>query len=203
MQVIVKSRHTHVPDPVKEMAQHKLEKVLRLLGKVTSLEIEFSEEHNPRISDKWTVEVTLTTKAHLLRAHASGPDPVSAVDMVVDKVEAQVKRLKGKMAARTRGSRAETLRGRPLDTPGELDPAARNGAKSPVDSLQEAEEGETGAPVISRVKRFALKPMTPEEAVLQMESLGHDFYLFVSAESAQTGVVYGRPDGTYGLIEPE
>ena len=93
MQVIVKGRNTRVPPHLKELATHKLEKVERFLEKILSLEIEFSEEHNPRIADKHTVEVILTTKAHVLRAHASGPDPASAVDSVLDKLEAQVKRL--------------------------------------------------------------------------------------------------------------
>src|SRR5438270_11348710 len=107
MQVIVKGRNTHVPPQLKELATHKLEKVQRFLDKIISMEIEFSEEHNPRIADKHTVEVTLTTKAHVLRAHASGPDPTSAVDGVLDKLEAQVKRLKGKFVRRgSRTSRA-------------------------------------------------------------------------------------------------
>ena len=75
MQVIVKGRNTHVPPHLKELATHKLEKVERFLDKILSLEIEFSEEHNPRIADKHSVEVILTTKAHTLRAHAAGPDP--------------------------------------------------------------------------------------------------------------------------------
>jgi putative sigma-54 modulation protein len=79
----------------------------------------------------------------------------------------------------------------------------RNGSTSPIESLEEPEGGEAGQPAITVVKRFTVKPMTAEEAVLQMETLGHDFYLFVNAESEQAGVVYRRNDGTYGLIEPE
>src|SRR3989440_6068361 len=106
-EVLVRGRNTHAPPHLKELATHKLEKVERFLDKILSLEIEFSEEHNPRIADKHIVEVTLTTKAHVLRAHASGPDPTSAVDGVLDKLEAQVKRLKGKFVRRgSRTSRA-------------------------------------------------------------------------------------------------
>ena len=63
--------------------------------------------------------------------------------------------------------------------------------------------GEGDEPRITRVTRFTVKPMTAEEAVLQMETLGHDFYLFVNAESEQAGVVYRRRDGSFGLIEPD
>jgi ribosomal subunit interface protein len=206
MQVIVKGRNTHVPQKLKDLATHKLEKVQRFLDKIISMEIEFSEEHNPRIADKHTVEVTLTTKAHVLRAHASGPDPTSAVDGVLDKLEAQVKKLKGKFVRRgSRTSRA--MRGilRAPRTIGEEtdNHNARNGRNHPIESLEELEAGEEDEPRITRVTRFTVKPMTVEEAVLQMESLGHDFYLFINAESEQAGVVYRRQDGSYGLIEPD
>lgn len=111
MQPIVKSRHTHVPDSLKEMAIHKVEKVYRFINNVTKLEIEFSEAHNPRVPNPHTVEVTLSTKAHLVRAAASGPDPASAVDAVVDKLETQVKRLKEKIRHGRGGSgQSETIR---------------------------------------------------------------------------------------------
>ncbi|HJT37380.1 MAG TPA: ribosome-associated translation inhibitor RaiA [Actinomycetota bacterium] len=205
MQVIVKGRNTHVPPHLKELATHKLEKVERFLERILSLEIEFSEEHNPRIADKHTVEVTLTTKAHVLRAHASGPDPASAVDAVLDKVEAQVKRLKSKFVRRgSRTSRAMRVVTRPPRTIGEEtgNHNARNGRNHPIES-QGLEVGEGDEPRITRVTRFTVKPMTAEEAVLQMETLGHDFYLFVNAESEQAGVVYRRRDGSFGLIEPD
>jgi ribosomal subunit interface protein len=205
MQVIVKGRNTHVPPQLKELAIHKLEKVQRFLDKIISLEIEFSEEHNPRISDKHTVEVILTTKAHVLRAHASGPDPTSAVDGVLDKLEAQVTRLKGKFVRRgSRTSRAMKALRSPRTIGEEPDNHnARNGRNHPIESLEDLEAGEGDEPRITRVTRFTVKPMTVEEAVLQMESLGHDFYLFINAESEQAGVVYRRRDGSYGLIEPD
>ena len=205
MQVIVKGRNTHVPPHLKELATHKLEKVERFLDKILSLEIEFSEEHNPRIADKHIVEVILTTKAHVLRAHASGPDPASAVDGVLDKLEAQVKRLKGKFVRRgSRTSRAmRTVLRAPTFGEESDNHNARNGRNHPIESIEDLEAGEEDEPRISRVTRFSVKPMTVEEAVLQMESLGHDFYLFVNAESEQVGVVYRRRDGSYGLIEPD
>lgn len=205
MQVIVKGRNTRVSKRIKETATEKLQRVERYLDRIQRLEIEFSEEQNPRIADKHIIEVTLTAPAHTLRAHAAGPDQVSAIDLVSDKLERQVKRLRGK--AKKRGERAggpnSSIRGA---MPGPLPEAssrsnARNGSKRPIES-EDGESGETGS-TITRVKRFAVKPMTVEEAVMQMESLGHDFFLFVSAESAQAGVVYRRRDGSFGLIEQE
>ena len=205
MHVIVKGRNTHVPDHLKELATHKLEKVQRFFGRIISMEIEFSEEHNPRISDKHTVEVILTTGARTFRAHASGPDAASAIDAVLAKLVAQVTRLKSKLVRRGSRTGHNNKNHAPVTPVEELltSPNARNGSRHPIESSEELEGGEPGEPMITRVTRFAVKPMTAEEAVLQMESLGHDFYLFVNAESEQAGVVYRRRDGSFGLIEPD
>lgn len=222
MQVIVKGRNTHVSSHMKKLATTKLEKVERFMDRIQSMEVEFSEEHNPRIADKHCVEVTMATKQHVLRAKAAGPDPASAIDLVLNKLEAQVKRLKGKYVRRgerTTGvgpghapnaKKAKPANGRraravPVEAAGEDLSGTlntRNGQRIGLES-DGTEVGNESVPMITRVKRFAIKPMTPEEAVLQMESLGHDFYLFVDAESAQAGVVYRRSDGSFGLIEPD
>lgn len=216
MQVIVKGHNTHVSKHMKELATAKLEKVERFLDRIQTLEVEFTEEHNPRIANKHKVDVVLSTKLHVLRASAAGTDPVSAIDAVLKKLEAQVKRLKGKYVKR--GERTDGVAPDHTPTPKRLNgkaakakaaqkganqgdgsaPNTRNGADHPLES-----DMALGAPTITRVKRFAVKPMTAEEAVLQMESLGHDFYLYVDAESAQAGVVYKRRDGSFGLIEPD
>jgi putative sigma-54 modulation protein len=220
MQVIVKGRNTHVSSHMKKLATAKLEKVERFLDRIQTCEVEFSEEHNPRIADKHVVEVTMSTKQHVLRAHASGPDPASAIDRVLAKLEAQVKRLKGRLVKRGErtdgvapGHTPKPARTRSANGSGSATAAkaakvasakmARNGARVPIESETDSEQGTAGGPSITRVKRFALKPMTAEEAVLQMDTLGHDFYLFVNAESAQAGVVYRRRNGSFGLIEPD
>ena len=200
MQVIVKSRHTNTPEHLKELATRKLAKLERILDRILKLEVEFTEEHNPRIADKHCVEVILKTKARTLRAQACGADATSAVEAVTKKIEGQVKRLKEKRVERWQGGNS-TRRARPLSPPnmGETSP---NGAERPIESQEVPELAEADEPRITRRKRFDVKPMTAEEAVLQMESLGHDFYLFVDAESEQAGVVYRRRDGSFGLIEP-
>ncbi|MFP5225080.1 MAG: ribosome hibernation-promoting factor, HPF/YfiA family [Actinomycetota bacterium] len=101
MQIIIKSRHTVLPKRIKEMAAEKFEKVGKLLDKIQTLEVAFGEERNPRIADKHHVEVTLVTKNRRLHATASGPDVMSAVDKVISKVEAQVRKVKGKAIGRS------------------------------------------------------------------------------------------------------
>ncbi|HVL90540.1 MAG TPA: ribosome-associated translation inhibitor RaiA, partial [Actinomycetota bacterium] len=111
MQVIVKARHTRVPAALKKMATEKVEKVRRFFDRIDKIEIEFSEEHNPRVANKHVVEVTLSAKNHVLRAVGKGADPASAVDQVVDKIERQVRRMKDKMVKRGRASaKTETIR---------------------------------------------------------------------------------------------
>jgi len=105
MQVIVKGHHAHVTNGLKERATQKVEKVTRLYPRLLSAEIEFTENGGARATvAKHRVEVTLTAKQHTLRAVARGPDPMTAMDRVVDKLENQVRRLKGKVTRKGRSA---------------------------------------------------------------------------------------------------
>ena len=101
MQVTVKGKNTTVPEKVRARAEHKLAKLRRFDDRILAMDVEFSEERNPRVADPHRVEVTLTTKAGLVRAHANATDPAAAVDQVVDRLERQVKKLKGRRVDRT------------------------------------------------------------------------------------------------------
>ena len=101
MQVTVKGKNTTVPEKVRTRAERKLAKLQRFDDRILAMEVEFSEERNPRVADPHRVEVTLTTKSGLLRAHANATDPSAAVDQVVDRLERQVKKLKGRRVDRT------------------------------------------------------------------------------------------------------
>ena len=105
MHVIVKGHHAHVTNGLKEKATQKVEKVTRLYPRILSAEIEFTENGGARASvARHRVEVILTAKQHTLRATGRGPDPLSAVDSVVAKLEAQVRRLKGKVTRKGRAA---------------------------------------------------------------------------------------------------
>jgi putative sigma-54 modulation protein len=182
MQVTVKGKNVDVPEKLRAHAEHKLAKVQRFDDRILAMDVEFSEERNPRVAESHTVEVTLTTKSRLVRAHASAADPASAVDRVIDRLQRQVKKLKGRRVDRTQHA---------------------EGVKAMAPPVQPAETDEPGEHLFARYKRIEMKPMTPEEAVEQMELLGHDFFLFSSAETQRANVVYRRRNGAYGLIEPE
>jgi putative sigma-54 modulation protein len=120
----------------------------------------------------------------IVRAHANGPDVVTAVDRVVDKLEHRLTRLKGRLLARSHPRRNGSV---------------SFGADRTL--LGDDTEATNDHPRIVRTKQFEIKPMTPEEAALQMELLGHDFFFFTNADTSQAAVVYRRADGDVGLID--
>ncbi len=185
MQVTVKGKNVDVPEKVKDQATRKLAKISRFDDRILTMDVEFSEERNPRVADQHRVEVTCTTKAHLIRAEASGADPVSAVDRVVERLERQVKKLKGRRRSR-RLHDDQRQAGAPA-APGE------------APSGQVTEDGNQ----IVRFKHVEMKPMTAEEAVTVMDLLGYDFYLFTNVQTDGPAVVYRRRNGDFGLIEPQ
>jgi len=184
MEFTIQGRHMEVPDRLRNTAQEKVTRLARHLDGWDHAEVHFLEERNPRISEKEVCEVTLRGHGHIIRAKAASADPYTAVDRVVDKLAHQVEKLK------TRQSRKSHHRDRPVESNG----------SAPVEDDDDGEE-RRGSGRIVKVKRFDLKPMTPEEAALQMEMLGHTFYFFSNADSGVPAVVYRRDDGDVGLID--
>ncbi len=179
MRLQVKGKNVDVSDSLKLYAQEKLGKLDKHLNDAARLEVELAVEKNPSIAESQIAEGTIWTKGPVLRARESSPDMRASIDMLVEKLERQARRYRDKRRQRG-GARAAGA--------AEAEPAAHPD-----------EEG----PVIVKTKQFAVKPMTPEEAVLQLELIGHDFFVFQNAETTDVNVVYRRRDGDYGLIEPQ
>jgi putative sigma-54 modulation protein len=183
VEVHVRGKRMNVGDDLRRIAEEKVARSVRVFEDAGPIDIEFTDEPNPRQTDeRCRVEITTKAAGHLVRVEAVAFDHRSALDLAVDKLERQLSRLKGRLVERHR----------------------RGGDKQ----LNSASEGveETGGTVdlrIERVKQFAVKPMTPQEAALQMELLGHSFYLFLNAESGRYSVLYRRRGGSLGLIEPQ
>jgi putative sigma-54 modulation protein len=190
MDIVVRGRNLRVPPRLRVVAREKLAKIARFTHDAGRVEVDFSELRNPRVGDNQLCEVTVHLKRHFVKAHAAAREPEAALDLVVDKVEHQVARIKEKRVSRLHPRR----RG--------LHPA---GADLPEDEFptldDELEQEEDGEARIVKVKQFAMKPMGPEEAALQMDLLGHDFFLFTNAENGRAAVLYRRRDGHLGLIE--
>lgn len=188
MEITVSARHTEVSDALRETTIEKIGKLSRFLEGMDRAEVHFSEERNRRIADPEVCEVTMEGHGHHIRCKVTAPDGFVAVDRAVEKLEKQLYKLKTKLQRRHHGGR-------------------RNGHEAGVGT--EGVDGETDAdaagepegPRIVKMKQYALKPMTPAEAALQLELVAHDFYFFTNAETDRAAVLYRRADGDLGLID--
>ena len=179
MKINVRGKNIEVTPALIEYAEKRLSKLDKHFDDKTDVQVVLSV-----IRDDHIVEVTVNVNGLMLRAEESTGDMYASIDLVVEKLERQIKKYKTRM---TRSLRQRGVR-----------------IMSEKHAALEAEErsGEE-PPRIVRTKRFTLKPMTVEEAILQMDLLGHNFFVFSSAESEAVNVIYRRRDGHYGLIEPE
>ena len=184
MDVTIRSRKVDVPRSVRKAAEQKVSRLARFLDGMDHADVLFSEEKNPRITEREVCEVTMAGHGHQVRAKATGADHATAVDRVVEKLEHRLERLKGKLVGRSHPRRH-----------------AGSSPRSNSHMVEEPAEDDDEGPRIVKTKRFSIKPMSPEEAVLQMDLLGHDFFFFTNAESHKAAVVYRRDDGHLGLIE--
>ena len=173
MQLRVKGRGVEVTDAIRSYAEKRLGKLERQLPD-PKIELELSAENNPSIKANNVAEATVWTKGPVLRARESSQDMRASIDQLVDKLERQVTRYREKRGRRRRASR-----------------------QAPEEGIPMSEE-----PQIVRTKQFAVKPMDAQEAVLQLELVGHDFFVFRNADSDEVNIVYRRRQGGYGLIEP-
>jgi len=172
-----------VGDDLRLLAEEKVARSARVFEDLGPVDVEFTDEQNPRqAAERCRVEITSKAAGQLVRVEAAGFDHRSALDLAVDKLERQLGKLKGRLVERHRRAADKHLNGTPLGV---------------------EEDGGTADLRIERVKRFVVKPMTPEEAALQMELLGHSFYLFLNADTERYSVLYRRRGGSLGLIEPQ
>ena len=170
----MKGRGVEVSDAIRSYAEKRLGRLERQLPD-PEIELQLSEEQNPSIRDSHVAEATVWTKGPVLRAKESSQDMRSSIDQLVDKLERQITRYREKRGRRRRPARQALDEGIPMN-----------------------EE-----PQIVRSKQFAVKPMSAEEAVLQLELVGHDFFVFRHADAEEVAIVYRRREGGYGLIEPQ
>jgi len=180
MDYILKSRNVELNDEIKEYVEKKIKaRVEKFDDKIIKIEIEFSLEKNPSINLNNKIVVTIFTPRAVIRATDYGVDFFEAIDRVNNKIERQVKKYKNKIIQKVRKVPEVKIDG------------------------EELEENLEDLKTIVKTKKFEIKPMTPDEASLQMEFIGHDFYVFVNAETGKTAVLYKRKDENYGLIEPQ
>ena len=176
MDIRVHARGTDLDPGFRSAVEDKLQKAAKVFDHAGDVDVELTEEHNPRrTEDKFRLELTSLTGGRLLRIEASAPTPDAALDDAVDRFTRTMRRHKERVIDSHRRKEAASIN------------SGRSGSEEPE---------------IVRLKQFVMKPMTIEEASLQMELLGHDFFFFHHAATDKNSVLYRRRDGRLGLIEP-
>jgi putative sigma-54 modulation protein len=188
MQVIVKGRHMDVTPALRNHAEEKAQKLTRYLDRIREVEVIIYAQK------AWqTAEVNLYSDLVEVRAQERSQDMYESIDLVMKKLEKQLRRFKERLKSHPHNSRDMTQ-------------AVAERAASEMINEQRTDNGfeeETEEESrIVRTKRLQLKPISPEEAADQMELVGHDFYVFLNADDQQVNVLYRRNDGHYGLIQP-
>ena len=174
MRVSIIAKNTTATPALTEMIEKKLSKVKKFFEPEVEAKVKLSVQKNTQ-----KVEITIPFNGNILRAEEVTDDMYKSIDLVINKLERRIRKQKTKLSKRSNDS---------LRFP-ELDEV--------VDNVEE----ENG--IVVRTKRFMVKPMSAEEAILQMELLGHSFFVYRDAEEDKVSVVYKRKDGDYGLLEPE
>ena len=174
MKYIISGRGTNVTDGLRSAVEEKLGKLEHYFTPDTEVHVTLKVE-----KDRQKVEVTVPVKGHIIRAEQVSDDMYVSIDLIEDIIERQLRRYKTKIVD-----------------------SKQSVSNFTSEFMQEDEYDDEDVKVI-RTKRFAVKPMDPEEACVQMELLNHSFYVFRNAETDEVNVVYKRKGGDYGLIEPE
>ncbi|NIV32525.1 MAG: ribosome-associated translation inhibitor RaiA [Anaerolineae bacterium] len=185
MELSIKGKNVEVTDRLNDYVEQKIGKLDRYLPTISEVWVELSTEGARAAQDRQVCQVTVRANGTILRAEERSDDMFTSIDAVLDKMYRQIARYKGKRKNRWRGA-ALPIEPLPLEVEEELE-----------ESLDEEDSR------IVRTKRFRMAPMSSEEAVEQMELLGHDFFVFYDADEGQINVLYRRKDGDYGLLQPE
>ncbi|GEM88899.1 MULTISPECIES: ribosome-associated translation inhibitor RaiA [Oceanithermus] len=173
-------RNVEVTEALKNYVERKAERLDRYFDNIVDAKVVLSIAGAPHVERRAKAEIQLNVPGGIIRVEESDPDMYAAIDRAIEVLEKQLKRFKGRLMGKRHSGLGP---GTPPPPPPE-------------------EEAEPFEPEIVRVKRFEMKPMTPEDAALQMEALGHTFFVFRNADTGEINVIYRRHDGNYGLIEP-
>lgn len=186
MDVTIRGKNFTVTDRIEEYVNKKVSKLGRYLSIIDEARMDLTSEKTRSAQDSQVAQLTVRSRGTILRAEERDQDIFAAIDKVLDKMHRQITRYKDRI--QRKGDR-----GAP---PGEK--AIVTAAETVDDEGESMTQGE-----IVRVKKVPTTMMDPEEAVEQMELLGHDFFVFFNADTESLNVAYRRRDGNYGLLQPE
>lgn len=177
MELQITAKNTELPPAALTYADKKLGKLDKHLLNIIEANVEITEENTKAQKDRYIVQVTINTDGTLLRGEERGVDVFTAIDKVAKVMNGQIERYKGKLNHKSRGF--SPIRGTATESP-----------SVPIHKLV-------------KTKKFSVKPMSPGEAIDQMELLGHTFFLFYNTDTKKLNLVYQRKDKNYGLIDPD
>ncbi|MDP9445160.1 MAG: ribosome-associated translation inhibitor RaiA [Actinomycetota bacterium] len=202
MDVVVKARHCEVSDRFREHVEDKVARLEKYDHRVIRVDVEVSRERNPRQADQAVrVELTLRSRGPVMRAEAAAEDKMTALDMALDRLQGRLRKAADRRrihhGSRTPVSVAEALGAvSPNGEPERADTPAEDPTEHKVGPLTVHGDG----PLVVREKTHQAAPMTLDQALYEMELVGHDFFLFVDKETEQPSVVYRRRGYDYGVI---
>lgn len=177
MRIIISGKNIDITDGLRQAVEDKLSKLERYFTPETDVIVTLSIE-----KERQKIEVTIPVKGNIIRSEQVSNDMYVSIDLVEEVIERQLKKYKNKIIDQKQSA-----------------PSLQNFQKEYIEKEIEDDEDVK----IIRTKRFGMKPMYPEDACVQMELLGHNFFIFQNAETEEVNVVYKRKGNTYGLIEPE
>lgn len=187
MQIIVKGRNIEITQSLQDYATKRAGRLSRYMPEADEVRIELARENTRSSEQRHIAQITIQSSKTILRAEEHTNDMYAAIDNVIEKINRRIARYRGKQIDRwQKGQKQE---------PPVMD--------EELEAYLEDEDYDEEGPRIVRVKRFMVNPMNEEEAVEQMELLGHNFFVFYNADLGRINVVYRRRDGNYGVIDPE
>jgi ribosomal subunit interface protein len=193
--IVVKGRHTEVAERFRQHVAEKLAKIEKLDPKVISVDVECSQERNPRLADqRERIELTIRSRGPIVRAEAAAQDCYAALDAAVTKLEGRLRRAHDRRKVHHGAKTPESL----ASATARLEALNGMGA-GPAEESEESHPADEG-PMFVREKVHNATPIKLDQALYEMELVGHDFYLFVDAETEQPSVVYRRRGYDYGVI---
>jgi putative sigma-54 modulation protein len=183
MDISITTHNVDLTDRLRSHVEKKTGRLDRYMPDLTDIRVDLSSQNTRNTVQRQIAQITIRDgRGTILRAEERSNDMFAAVDAVIDKLYRQIKRYRGKRRDNRRGGGEDTAVGEPLPF--------------------EEEEAVLEESVIVRRKRFPLRPMLSDEAIEQMELLGHNFFVFFNADEEAVNVIYRRDDGNYGLLQP-
>ncbi|HEX7101841.1 MAG TPA: ribosome-associated translation inhibitor RaiA [Nitrolancea sp.] len=194
MDVQIKTKNIRLTDALETYIQRKYQKLEKVNVRVVDAKLEVRSDRKKKGGDHYVVQLTIATPDNILRAEEINADLYTTIDLAIARMERQIRRFRDKQVYQRRRQKAlsQSVVKQPL--------LPEDAVELPLDGVV---EDEPLTETLVRRKRFKLQPMDEDEAIEQMELLGHDFFVFFNPEEAQINVLYRRHDGQYGLILPE